>query len=186
LDLSHVIVTPPLRLWHTHRTLESVYRDAYNSQLNDRYAGKRDQFHELGRWAYDRLLRAGIGITQRPVPRAATPELVPAAGTLPDGVYYVTMAWINAAGEEGVCATPSPITVSASAFAAYPPAAPAIATGWNVYAGTGPETLTRQNDAPIAPDAPWTQLELTTAGPAPGSGQAANYFHAIARVMQRG
>ena len=42
-SLRHVVVTPPLRLWHTYRTLESVYRDAYNSQLNDRYAGKRDQ-----------------------------------------------------------------------------------------------------------------------------------------------
>ena len=25
-----------------------VYSDAYNSQLNDRYAGKRDQFHDAG------------------------------------------------------------------------------------------------------------------------------------------
>ena len=38
-DLSHVVVTPPVRLWHTYRTLENVYREAYNSQLNDRYAG---------------------------------------------------------------------------------------------------------------------------------------------------
>ena len=43
-----VVVTPPLKLWHTFRTLEMVYGDAYNSQLNDRYAGKRDEFHEHG------------------------------------------------------------------------------------------------------------------------------------------
>src|SRR5438270_739661 len=73
--LTHVVVTPPLRLWHTYRTLENVYRDAYNSQLNDRYAGKRDQFRELGRWAYERLLQAGIGIALQPAPRAAKPNV---------------------------------------------------------------------------------------------------------------
>src|ERR1044072_4136716 len=35
--LGQVVVTPAVRLWHTHRTLELVYRDAYHSQLNDRY-----------------------------------------------------------------------------------------------------------------------------------------------------
>ena len=44
----NVVVTPALKLWHTYRALEMVYGDAYNSQLNDRYAGKRDQFHERG------------------------------------------------------------------------------------------------------------------------------------------
>ena len=44
-----VVVTPPrLKLWHTFLTLELVYRDAYGSQLNDRYAGKRDEYHEHG------------------------------------------------------------------------------------------------------------------------------------------
>ena len=51
--VDQVVVTPPLKLWHTFRTLEMVYGDAYNSQLNDRYAGKRDQFHERAKWAYE-------------------------------------------------------------------------------------------------------------------------------------
>src|SRR6476620_7194390 len=83
-DLSHVVVTTPVRLWHTYRTLENVYGDAYNNQLNDRYAGKRDQFRELSKWAYDRLVQAGIGIALQPVPRAATPKVSPAAGILSD------------------------------------------------------------------------------------------------------
>src|SRR5579883_2891896 len=41
--LNCVVVSPALKLWHSYRSLEMVYRDAYNSQLNDRYAGKRDQ-----------------------------------------------------------------------------------------------------------------------------------------------
>ncbi len=40
--LENIVVTPALRLWHTYRTLEMVYGDAYYSQLNDRYAKKRD------------------------------------------------------------------------------------------------------------------------------------------------
>jgi len=53
--------------------LEMVYSDAYNSQLNDRYAGKRDQFHARAKWAYETLVSAGIGVASVPVPRAAMP-----------------------------------------------------------------------------------------------------------------
>src|SRR5579884_2189039 len=60
--LNMVVVTPSLKLWHTARSLELVYADAYNSQLNDRYAGKRDQFHQLAKWAYEKLLELGVGM----------------------------------------------------------------------------------------------------------------------------
>ncbi len=50
-DPGRVVVTPPLKLWHMFLSLEMVYRDAYNSQLNDRYAGKRDEFHGMVKWA---------------------------------------------------------------------------------------------------------------------------------------
>ena len=49
--IEQVVVTPPLKLWHVFRTLEMVYRDAYHSQLNDRYAGKRDEYREMAKWA---------------------------------------------------------------------------------------------------------------------------------------
>src|SRR5689334_3245612 len=45
-DVSGVIVTPALRLWHTYRALTLVYSDAYYSQLNDRYKGKRDEYEQ--------------------------------------------------------------------------------------------------------------------------------------------
>jgi len=66
--IADVVVTPALKLWHTFRTLEMVYGDAYSSQLNDRYAAKRDQFHERANWAYERLLLLGIGIAWFPIP----------------------------------------------------------------------------------------------------------------------
>src|SRR3569832_705274 len=76
-ELRRVVVTPALRLWHAYRTLETVYRDAYFNQLNDRYAGKRDQFRELGMWARERLRQAGVGFTRQPLPRAVPPEVQP-------------------------------------------------------------------------------------------------------------
>jgi hypothetical protein len=54
--IRQVVVTPPLKLWHIFRTLEMVYADAYNSQLNDRYGGRRDEYHEKAKWAYNKVL----------------------------------------------------------------------------------------------------------------------------------
>jgi hypothetical protein len=187
-DLSHVVVTPPVRLWHTYRTLENVYREAYNSQLNDRYAGKRDQFRELSKWAYDRLVSAGIGIALQPAPRAATPNVEQTiGGVLPDGVYYVTMAWLNKAGEVGVCANPETIAVAGSGFRVEPQVAPAGVAGWNVYVGIDPAAMWRQNEYELAPDAAWVQTGTWLSdGVKANGGQNANYFHAIPRVLQRG
>ena len=184
--LSQVVVTPALRLWHTYRTLEFVYRDAYNSQLNDRYAGKRDQFRELSQWAHNRLMQGGIGVVTDPVPQATGFQTQPGVGTMPPGVYYVSAAWVNAAGEEGACSRPIDLEAPDGAFAVYPPAAPDGATGWNVYAGTAPETMTRQNDSALNPGAPWLPETLTTSGARPGRGQQPNRMQAIPRVLQRG
>ncbi len=114
--LDGVVVTPPLKLWHTARSLELVYSDAYNSQLNDRYAGRRDQFHVLAKWAYEKLIEIGVGIAAQPVPRAAMPMVTPFPGALADGLYYVTMAWVNAGGEEGAAATETTISTTSSTF----------------------------------------------------------------------
>src|ERR1043165_878113 len=57
--LGSVVVTAPLRLWHTFRALEEVYGDAYYNQMNDRYARKRDQFRDSARWALERLRQGG-------------------------------------------------------------------------------------------------------------------------------
>src|SRR5664280_707087 len=124
-DIVRVVVTPALKLWHTFRSLEMVYSDAYNSQLNDRYAGKRDQFHSRAKWACETLVLAGIGVASVPVPRALTPAVTaaasPAPGTpLPDGTYYVTVAWVNTAGEEGACAIPATIATTGSSLLVQP------------------------------------------------------------------
>lgn len=187
VPLAHIVVTPALRLWHTYRTLELVYGDAYYNQLNDRYASKRDRFTELGKWAHERLILTGIGLTPRPVPQAATPDVALTPGSIPDGTYYVTMAWVNGTGEEGAAAVPAVVNTVASGFTVSPKPAPSVAVGWNVYAGASPETMFRQNDEALAPDAAWAQPTLVRAsGSAPAGGQQPSYFHALPRLIQRG
>jgi hypothetical protein len=185
--LDMVVVTPPLKLWHTARALELFYTDAYNSQLNDRYAGKRDQFHDLAKWAYSKLIEIGVGIAGTPVERAAISALTPFAGALPDGLYYVTATWVNQAGEEGAPAAPATIATTSSTFLVEPGAAPAVAAGWNVYVGAAPEAMYRQNGALIATDQTWQQpAALIQNGSLPGKGQKPTYLRPLPRILQRG
>jgi hypothetical protein len=185
--ISSVVVTRPLKMWHTFRSLEMIYADAYNSQLNDRYAGKRNQFHARVQWAYEKLVQTGLGIASDPIPQAAVPTVTNAGGGLPDGTYYVTMAWMNREGEEGAGAVPNAIATAGSSLLAQPGNPPPNATGWNVYVGGAPGLMVRQNAAPIAIGQTWLQPNtLTTVGPAPGCGQRPNYMRPIPRVIQRG
>jgi hypothetical protein len=187
-QLDTVAVTPALKLWHAFRTLEMVYGDAYNSQLNDRYAGKRDQYHERAAWAKDKLSQNGLGIVQTPVAKARTPEVESAVGAIPDGTYYVTMAWVNHTGEEGASAEPAVITATGSTMAVQTSGAvPRNATGWNVYVGAAPDAMARQNAVPVPTGQQWVQpSSVNSAGPQPGRGQKPSYLQPIPRMIQRG
>ena len=189
-DLGAVVITPALHLWHTYRTLEMVYADAYNCQLNDRYAGKRDYFHERAAWARERLMEIGVGIVGLPLARAAKPTtaaVLPGGVPLPDGIYYAAMTWVNSNGEEGASSDAADVSLSGNSFSAAAGAAPRNAVGWNVYAGTDPSALTLQNASPLALGQTWVQPSpLDTAGRTAGSGQSPSYVQAITRMIQRG
>jgi hypothetical protein len=184
--VEQVVMTPPLKLWHVFRTLEMVYGDAYNSQLNDRYGGKRDEYHERVKWAYNQAILSGLGIATDPVKQAATPVVLASAGNLTDGAYYVAIAWTNAASEEGASSVPAMIQVSGSSFAVETSAPPNV-TGWNVYSGTSLATMTIQNEQILAPGQPWVQPDtLSTMGRLAGSGQGPSYWVPVPRTIQRG
>jgi hypothetical protein len=186
-QLENVVVTPALRLWHAYRTLDLVYSDAYNSQLNDRYMGKRDQFQQMAVSYRERLIEAGVGMASLPVPRSAMPVLAPAPGSLPDNTYYATAAWVNRMNEEGASATPAAIATTSSSFSAQIGPAPGNATGWNVYVGMDPDGMTLQNNLPLEVGAAWVQpVWIETTGRKPGCGQAPSYVQTLARILQRG
>jgi len=186
-SLRAVVVTAALKLWHISRTLEMIYSDAYSSQLNDRYGAKRDQFHAAAQLACEKLIQIGIGVTSQPIPKAATPQVIAIPGSLPDGIYYVTMAWVNSAGEEGASAVPEVTALAASAFQVLPATPPPTAVSWNIYCGHAPEGMVLQNLSPIPIGEIWLQTgALAQAGRRPGSGQEPNYLKPIPRVLQRG
>ena len=186
--LERVAVTPALKRWHSYHTLETVYADAYNNQLNDRYAGKRDQFHLLAVEARMQLGEIGVGMVFNPVRQAATPTVTAASGaTLAAGTYFVTSAWTNHAGEDGAAAAPADITLTGGTFQVTPGSAPANATGWNIYVGRTPDQMFRQNQSPLGGAAVWQQPGApATTGRMAGTGQEPNYLQLVPNVIQRG
>jgi hypothetical protein len=168
-----------------------VYSDAYNNQLNDRYKGKRDQFHGMVKQAFEKLREMGLGIATTPVSMAAPPSVVAAqpgaGGNLPDGTYFAAIAWVNAVGEEGAASEAAGVTIASGTFLVQAGTAPGTATGWIVYAGTDPDNLSLQSAAAVEAGVSWVQPGvLSTTGRAPGTGQAWNYLRPIPRVIQRG
>jgi hypothetical protein len=187
-DLGTVAVTPPLKLWHTLHTLELLYRDAFDSQLNDRYRGRRDQYHALSRWAADKLWQIGIGVVVNPVPRAAQPSIVVTNGSLLEGTYFVSVAWVSAQGDQGASSFAQPVSVdSAHGLVIDAGAAPAVAVGWNVFAGATEDSLHQQNSSLLGIGSTWYQgTAPATSGPAPGNGQSPSYLRPAPRILQRG
>src|SRR3984957_19369399 len=91
LTLENIVVTPPMLPWLVYHTLELVYRDAYFSQLNDRYKAKWDQYTTLALSASALLFQIGIGTTANPVPQAENPSLTLVTGGLAPGKYFVAV-----------------------------------------------------------------------------------------------
>jgi hypothetical protein len=187
-QLNNIVVTPPLQLWNVFQTLTLVYQDAYFNQLNDRYKGKRDQFQQLAKWAMNKLIQTGLGIAGDPIPKAAPPLLTSIAGGQPAATYCASVSWLNVESQEGQPSNPSTLVVTAgNTLVAQPVSQPVNATGWNVYVGMSPTTLSLQNTAPLTLDEVWVQAgPVTTLGQAPGSGQAPDYLRALPRIIQRG
>ncbi len=187
-DLKNVVVTEPLHKWHIFQTLSLVYRDAYHSQLNDRFLGKWKEYGRLAKWASDALFQTGIGMVADPISQADRPELSSAPGTLPARTYYIRTAWVNASGAEGA---PSDLAVlslgegSLLAVTAVNP--PASARGWNVYAGLSHSELALQNGPAVAVGQAWVEDHAgLKAGRKPGAGQAPGWHQRADRTLQRG
>ena len=184
--VSDVVVTPQLKRWHALHTLEIVYRDAYNNQLNDRYQGKWDEYQSLALDARDQTMRYGIGLVSTPVPRANVPTFSSTAGSNPSTVYYARVSWVSANGQEGEPSmTTTDQTPDSSLLVVQAPVAPPVASGWNVYLGLTDRSLTLQNTTPI-PIGQFFTLGALVTGVSPGNGQLADTWVIGGRSLQRG
>src|ERR1700743_429505 len=65
--LEQIVVTRSLKRWETMHALALVYRDAYFSQLVDRYQAKWQGFGRVTPEARDRFFVGGVGIVRDPV-----------------------------------------------------------------------------------------------------------------------
>jgi hypothetical protein len=189
LGVSDVVVTRQLKRWHALYTLAIFYRDAYNNQLNDRYLGKWNEYLVLARSARDTTLQYGIGTVMTPVPQPGTPVLGAAPGLLPATIYYVQITWVSATGAEG---NPSIATAFEAPIATVLTVTngtdvPAVAAGFNVYAGLTDCTPTLQNSAPIAIGQTFTEASTgLVAGVPVGMGQSPDMYTTGGSILRRG
>jgi hypothetical protein len=186
LGVSDVVSTDPLQRWHAVKTMELVYRDAYNNQLNDRYLGKWREYQDLGKDASETLWETGVGTISDPVARAVEPLLVSITGDMPATSYYVRISWINQAGQEGAASNGVGLqTADGTQLVVSPVSAPANATGWNVYVGSLPEGVTRQNWVPLGLNVDWVVPETgLRLGNEPSNGQNPDRY-VVDRVGRR-
>ena len=186
--LRHIAVTPQLKLWHTYATLRAVYQDLYYSRLNDRYREKMKLFREEEARALDDVRATGLGVTFHPLPQAPTPSIVTVQSPDAGGTIYLAASYVNGKSEEGLISLPveadtldgNSVTVTLTGFRD-------SATGWNLYAGLTPDTLTRQNALPLDPlDSMSLAPGRLIAGRKPGPGQGPNLLYPVPRRILRG
>jgi hypothetical protein len=187
-NLGKVVVTRPLRQWLVFHTLAVAYRDAYNSQLNDRYLGKWKEYAQLAQWAARMLRETGVGVVSAPIRKASEPVVSATPGNGIATRYYVQVAWCNAAGAEGA---PSEVSVydtpDGALLAVEANDAPAVACGWSIYAGTSPDTITLQSETVMELGEKWTASESgPVSGRKPGQGQEPEAYLRVDRTLQRG
>jgi hypothetical protein len=186
--VDQIVVSDPLRRWERMSALANVYRDGYFSQLVDRYQAKWDEYTALTRNARETLIATGLDLVTDPIRKAASPMLGDTAGAGTGGMFYASVAWLNAAGDEGQAADAASITTPAGRYMTVSAVdAPSNATGFNVYAGATPYSMTLQNTAALAPGSVYTYVPgATSTGRGPGRGQKAQFKRRLARTILRG
>jgi len=182
------VITRQLKRWHAVHTLEIVYRDAFNNQLNDRYQPKFLEYRQLARNAREHTFHFGVGLALIPIPQAQTPVLSAVAGLIPETTYYVRASWVVASGQEG---EPSEMTAYGAPAGALPVVQmvnpPAVVTGFNVYLGLTPDALALQNPTPVPVGQSFILPDTgLRAGAAPGDGQSADVYISGAWMLRRG
>jgi len=152
LHIDQIVVTPELKRWETMFALALVYRDAYFSELVDRFQFKWQEYNKCSRDAREDFIALGLPLVNDPVRQAGPPTLGTIAGPQSGGTFYASVSWVNAAGQSGAASLTSSLsfadgnlmTVSA------PAAAPNNAVGFNVYAGATLDMLLLQNTVALA------------------------------------
>lgn len=188
-DLSNVVVTDAVLDAHALRTLSLIYRDLYQSRLNDRYEGKWREYAAQSDRAMRMLLESGVGINSTPIAKAAAPLAGSANGSLlPARTYYVRIAWTRDARVTGALSDAVGISIAPGERLTVSVASlPSSISGWLLYVGTSGGQPWLQTAEAVTSLSTWTE---------PDSGlrtdleswpvQSAHYYVATRREIQRG
>ncbi len=192
LGLSTVVVTPSLQRWICFESLSRVFAEAYNVQLNTRFQGKWTEYQRELKNASDVFYQSGVAIVYNPLPKPAMPLLSVQAGGLLAQPIFIRTAWVDTVGNESALSIVNGSVLPdnssfAVAMAEGALGAPSAAVGWNVYASSQSEDLTRQNGDPLAIGSTW-QLPSSglQIGPNPLGGQAPTFYITLSKQIRRG
>ncbi len=187
-EIKNVVVTPELRHWLVLQALAETYRDAYHSELNDRYGAKWKTYVQESQEAETEFFEAGAGVVFAPVARPGTPDVRVTAGIHPANTYYIKTAWVNAAGEES--APSEPVVVDApdgNDLQVGPSQSPANTAGWTIYVGTTEENCRLQTPTPLPIGQSWSMLTAGLRnGVLPGDGQDPEWYIVPEQQIWRG
>ena len=192
LGLSTVVMTPTLRRWICFDALARFYSEAYNIQLNTRFQGKWTEYQNEAVEAAGMVFRSGLGIVYNALPKPAMPLVSVQDGTFPAQSVFVQTAWVDAQGNESALSMVNGQILSGAAAVAVGMAegavnVPSAAMGWNIYASSTQDGLTRQNATPLSVGSTWDMPSNgLIAGSTPIDGQLPNYYITLSREIQRG
>jgi hypothetical protein len=187
IGLSDVMVTPALRRWHALRTLAGLYRDAYCSDVTDRFRLKWEEYEKLAKDASDYSFTTGIGLSRSPVPKAPVAVVTETSATVDRTDYSVRLTWVNSGGAEGAPSDSWHASLGSGDRIAIVGPAPSTITGWNVYLAAENGAPLQQNVAPVSPDEAWTNPGGTLRqGKTLLEGQPPDYIVVERRTLLRG
>ncbi|MGC4052231.1 MAG: hypothetical protein QM757_23085 [Paludibaculum sp.] len=186
--VQQVAASAGLKRWHVLKTLEAVYRDAYFSQLNDRYGQKWRHYEALATEQGRRYFERGVELVAQPVRRPSRVSAEIVDGLTAAATYWVQATLLDGDGRESApsaaVAVSSPVPHSLRVEVLYPEAQ---AVCWNVYAGFDEGSLCLQNLEPMAIGAAWVMpAGGLVEGRAPGNGQAADCTVVRSGLLRRG
>jgi hypothetical protein len=184
--VGQIVVTPSLKRWETMQSLALVYRDAYFSQLVDRYQAKWNEYAKLAGESRENLVARGFGLVNDPIPQAAPPLLSTVTGPQTGGTFYASVAWVNSAGQEGAASLASSISVADGLLMTVAaPVTPNNAVGFRVYAGSLVDMLLLQNDVvlPVGTVFVYVPGQITQ-GRLAGGGQEPDIEQPMARMLR--
>lgn len=186
--VEQVVASVSLKRWHVLKTLEAVYRDAYFSQLNDRYGQKWRHYESLAAEQKRRYFDSGVQMVAQPVRRPSRVSAEVVEGSTAAATYWLKATFLDAEGRESAAsaavAVSSPVPHSLRVSVLLPEE---NASHWNLYTGVDEASIGLQNSDPLPVGEAWVlPVGGLVSGRPPGSGQATEFRVVRSGLLRRG